>query len=182
MAEEQQIVLLRNASYEHPSVEAVQRTLNGGLPANAADLAALLNDHFSGIAVDIKGSNSDLWRQFWDENEYRHPTELRHEDTCRDALLAMLQARLPSDVDAAPEGHYASDKRADIRVSYGGFNVPIEIKKDSNPHLWSALRKQLVQQYTTDPATSGHGIYLVLWADGNKIRPKPDGNHPAYPR
>ena len=181
MVEERQRVLLRNATYEHASVGAVQRTLDGGLPANAADLAALLSDHLGGIAVDMRGNNSNLWRQFWNEDEYRRPTELRHEDTCRDALLAMLQARLPSDIDAALEGHYVSDKRADIRASYGGFNVPIEIKKDLSPQLWSAPKKQLVEQYTTDPATSRYGIYLVLWTGGSKIRPRPDGEHPAAP-
>lgn len=100
----------------------------------------------------------------------------------RGALLAMLQARLPSEVDVAREGHYVSGKRADIRLSYGGFNVPIEIKKDSHRDLWSALQRQLVDQYSsTDRAASGYGIYLVLWTGGDKIRRRPDGNRPATP-
>ena len=39
----------------------------------------------------------------------------------------------------------------------------------------------LTQQYTTDPSTSGRGIYLVLWAVSNETRPRPDGYHPATP-
>ncbi|MCY3910523.1 MAG: hypothetical protein OXF99_03365 [bacterium] len=177
-AEERQRVLLRDATYSHPSVEQVQRTLDNGLPANASDLAALLNDHLDGIADDIRGSSSNIWRQFWNEEP---ELTAKHEDACRDALLAMLQARFPPEIDAAREGHYVSDKRADIRVSYGGFNVPVEIKKDSPRDLWSALQEQLIEQYTTDPATSGHGIYLVLWTGGDKISRRPDGNHPATP-
>ena len=180
-AEERQRILLRDATYTHPSVEQVQRTLDSGLPTNEADLAALLNDHFNSIAKDIRGSDSNLWRQFWNEDENRQPDEPKHEDSCRDALLAILQQRLPTEVDAAPEGHYVSDKRADIRVSYGGFNVPIEIKKDSHRYLWSALQDQLIAQYTTHPATSGHGIYLVLWTDSDEIGRRPDGNRPATP-
>ncbi|MCY3961485.1 MAG: hypothetical protein OXG34_07430 [bacterium] len=177
-AEERQRVLLRDAAYSHPSIKQVQCTLDNGLPANASDLAALLNDHLDGIADDIRGNNSNLWRQFWNEEP---ELTAKHEDACRDALLAMLQARLPPEVDVAREGHYVSDKRADIRVSYGGFNVPVEIKKDSPRDLWSALQEQLIEQYTTDPATSGHGIYLVLWTGGDKISRRPDGNHPATP-
>ena len=175
---ERQSVAFRDATYEHPIIEQVQRTLDNGLPANASDLAALLNDHLDGIADDIRGSSSNLWRQFWNEEP---ELTAKHEDACRDALLAMLQARLAHEIDAAREGHYVSDKRADIRVSYGGFNVPTEIKKDSHRDLWSALQEQLIEQYTTDPATSGHGIYLVLWTGGDKIRRRPDGKNPATP-
>lgn len=175
---EHQNVALRDATYSHPSIEQAQRTLDNGLPANASDLAALLNDHLDGITDDIRGSSSNLWRQFWNEEP---ELTAKHEDACRDALLAMLKGGLPSEIDAAREGHYVSDKRADIRVSYGGFNVPTEIKKDSHRDLWSALQEQLIGQYTTDPATSGHGIYLVLWTGGDKISRRPDGNHPATP-
>ena len=178
-AEEQQRVLLRDATYSHSSIEKVQRTLDNGLPANAEDLAALLNYHLADIAKDIRGSSSNLWRQFWNE---KPELTAKHEDACRDALLAMLQARRLSGVDVAREGHYVSGKRADIRVSHGGFNVPIEIKKDSHRDLWSALQGQLVDQYSsTDRATSGYGIYLVLWTGGDEIRRKPYGKHPATP-
>ena len=180
-AEERQRILLRDATYTHPSVEQVQRTLDNGLPANATDLAALLNDHLNGIAEDIRGSNSNIWRQYWNEDRDRKPTEPRHEDTCRDALLARLQQRLPPEIDAAPEGRYVSDKRADIRVSYGEFNVPIEIKKNSHQKWRSALSDQLIAQYTTDPATSGHGTYLVLWFGADKTARSPVRNRPATP-
>ncbi len=178
---ERQNVVLRDATYSHPSVEQVQRTLGNGLPTNEADLAALLNDHLNGIAEDIRGSNSNIWRQFWNEDKNRQPAEPKLEDSCRDALLSLLQERSPSKIDAAPEGRYVSDKRADIRVSYGGFNVPIEIKKDCHRNLWCAVQDQLIKQYTTDPASSGHGIYLVLWTGGDEIRPRPDGKRPATP-
>ena len=39
-----QRVIWRDASYRHPTIEQVCQTLNGGTPANAADLAALVMD------------------------------------------------------------------------------------------------------------------------------------------
>ena len=69
-------------------------------------------------------------------------------------------------VVAEPEGEYANDKRADIRVIFGDFNVPVEVKKDRNRYLWSSLNSQLIANYASDPATGGHGIYLVFWFGG----------------
>ena len=180
-AHERQRVVHRDATYRHPSIEEVQRTLSRGAPANAADLAALLQDRMGDISADLRGDNSNLWRQFWSDDRSRWPTEAKHEDSCRDALLGALKRRLPLEVDAAPEGRYASDNRADIRASCAGFNVPVEIKKNSHPDLWSAMHRQLIGKYTTDPATSGYGVYLVLWCGADKTRTPPDGERPATP-
>ena len=131
----------------------------------------------------LRGGNSDFWRQFWNENPRRHLTGAKPEDSCRDALLTNLQLRLPDSVDAVREGSYAADTRSDIRAASRQFNVPIEIKKDSHPELWKAMRDQLMAKYTTDPATDGYGIYLVLWvADPNKPATRqPDGTRPLTP-
>ena len=179
---ERQSVAISDASYGHPSIEQVGRTLSDRAPANVGDLTALLSDRLADIADNVRGGSSNLWRQYWNEDSNRHLTEPKHEESCRDALVESLKVRLPDDVDAAPEGRYASDKRADIRVSYGGrFNVPIEIKKNNHLDLWSALRRQLIGQYTTDPATSGYGIYLVLWFGAERTTRHPDGNQPTTP-
>ncbi len=180
---EDQRIIHRDASYSHPSIGQVQDTLNDGPPANAADLAALLEDRLTDICEDLRGSNSDLWRQFWNEDRHGRLTRSKHEDSCRDALLTNLQRRLPDDVDAVREGSYAADTRSDIRANCLGFNVPIEIKKDSHPDLWKAMHDQLMAQYTTDPATDGYGIYLVLWfADSDKPATRhPYGKRPSTP-
>ena len=87
----------------------------------------------------------------------------------------------PAEVDASREGSYAAGTRADIRAASDGFNVPVEIKKNSHDDLWSALRTQLIGRYTTDPATSGHGIYLVLWFGADATKTSPAGTCPATP-
>ena len=180
-ARERHRVINRDASYRHPGIVEVQRTLGRGAPANAADLAALLQDRLADISADVQGGNDNPWRNYWNEDVHRSPTEPKHEDSCRDALLTDLKKRLPVEVDATPEGRYAADNRADIRASCIGFNVPVEIKKNSHPDLWTAIRRQLVGKYTTDPATSGYGIYLVLWFGAGKTKTPPDGNRPDTP-
>ena len=180
-AHERQHVVYRDALYRHPGIDEVQRTLSHGAPANAADLAALLQDRISDIATDVRGGNDNPWRNYWSDDRYNPPTKPKHEDSCRDALLTDLKRRLPDEVDAAPEGRYAADNRADIRAGCSGFNVPIEIKKNSHPDLWTAMRRQLMGKYTTDPATSGYGIYLALWFGANVTKTPPDGHRPDTP-
>ncbi len=155
--------LHRDASHQPMNVTKVLNLLHNGPPANVADLHALLCEHLRDMRDYLRGDNSDPWRAFWEDERAQSPTQPRHEETCRDALLTAFRSKLPEGVDAQPEGQYAAGRRADIRVSYGGFNVPVEIKKNSHPDLWTAIERQLVAKYTIDPETGGYGIYLVLW-------------------
>ena len=183
-AQNAQQVTWRDAVYRHPTIEQVCQTLNGGTPANPSDLAALVMDRLLELAGQIRRGNTDDWRQYWNEPHEQIPTP-KHEELCRDALLSDLRQRLPQGIDAQPEGQYANDTRADIRVSYGDFQVPVEIKKNMHRDLWSALRNQLIAQYTIDPGTDGYGIYLVFWfgeIDGCRTPPPPSGTLPANPK
>ena len=183
-ARDDQRVVRRDATYRHPGVEQVCRTLHDGQPANAGDLAALVMDRLDEIADRIRNDNTDDWRQYWNEDSHGRPVKPKTENSCRDALLSALRPRLPDGVDAQPEGHYANDKRADIRVSCRDFQVPVEIKKNCHRDFWSALRDQLIAHYVRDPGTDGHGIYLVLWfgeIDGCRTPPPPSGSRPGDP-
>ncbi len=177
-AREAQRTVLRDARFRHPDIEQVCRTLDGGRPANAADLSALVEDNLCELALTIRAGNTDDWRQYWNED----PKTPKHEHLCRDALLSDLRARLPPGVDAQPEGEYARDRRADIRVSCGDFSVPVEIKKNLHQNLWSALRHQLIEQYASAPETDGCGIYLVFWFGKSHTQPHPSSTRPGNPR
>ena len=177
-----QRVIHRDANYRHPEVQDVYRTLDGGSPANAADLSALLVDKLDEVATQIKGSNTDDWRQYWNEDSHGRTIGPKAENSCRDALLSDLRLRLPGELDAQPEGQYARDKRADIRVSSGqDYQVPIEIKKNSHPNLWTAIENQLIAKYTRDPGAAGHGIYLVFWFGSEHTTFPPSGSRPHTP-
>ena len=167
-AQDNQRTIRRDAGYRHPDIKRICETLDDGTPANPADLAALLIDRLCELVEQIRTGNTDDWRQYWNTGKGGQSDFPKHEDLCRDALLSDLQQRLPQGVDAQREGSYANDKRADIRVSCthasaGYFQVPVEVKKNSHPKLWSAIHEQLIAKYTIDPDTDGYGIYLVFW-------------------
>ena len=160
----EQRVLRRNACYRHPDIDAARRSLECRQPANAADLVAVTFDVLTEISANIRHGSTNDWRQYWNPNGSERQGKPKDENDCRDALLSDLQYKLgPLGIDAAPEGRNADEKRADIRVSYGGFNVPVEIKKSSHRSLWSAIRNQLIARYSPDPGAGGSGIYLVFW-------------------
>ena len=177
-ARDRQRVVRRDAGYRPPGIAQVWRTLANGPPANAGDLAALLADRLHEIAVELRTGNANGWRLFWNEGPRREPVAPKHENACRDALLLLLRRCLAAVVDAQPEGRYANDRRADIRVACHDFQVPIEIKKNSHRDLWSAMHGQLLAHYTQDPATDGYGIYLVFWFGADGTPPPPDGPPP----
>lgn len=209
-AQDNQRTIRRDAGYRHPGVEQVCKTLDGGPPANPADLAALAMDRLNEIGSKIRRGPTSDWRQYWNVDSYNRPLRKepkgaknshgsspclepeeaensldlapfhRPEDACRDNLLSDLQEKLrPLGIDAQPEGQYANDKRADIRVSYADFNVPVEIKKNAHPKLWSAMHDQLIAKYTVDPRADGYGIYLVFWFGSEYTRTPHENGSPG---
>ena len=140
-AQYRQEIARRDASYRHPSVNEVRQTLNNLAPSNARDLAVLLSDKLNELANRIRTTNTDDWLQYWNEDSRGRQVNPKHEEHCRDALLSDLRGLLPDGVVAEPEGEYANDMRADIRVGFGDFNVPVEVKKDRNRQLWSSMNR-----------------------------------------
>ena len=175
-AQDAQRVTWRDASYRHPTIEQVCQTLNGGTPANPGDLAALLVYRFNEIADRIRTNNANYWRPYWNEDKNQNPTNPKHENSCRDALLRDLRPYFPN---AEPEVQHIGNTRTDICVVYPDFQVPVEIKKNSHQKLWSSLRNQLIAKYTIDPNTDGYGIYLVFWFGKDRTQPPPSGTRPA---
>ena len=178
VAQERQRVLHRDASYRHPGIKEVQSTLDNKAPANAADLAALLSEQLRDLSDRVRADARNIWRQFWKDDSYVPPTDPKPENSCRDALLVLLSV---PEVELDPEASHASDWKSDIRARYGDYEVPIEIKRDRHRELWRALRSQLIGQYTLDAATSGYGIYLVLWFGDGKVQTPPSGDRPRTP-
>lgn len=175
-----QNVIRREASFRHKTVEQVLQVLDNRKPTNAADLAALTMDILSNMAQQIREGNTSDWRQYWNVDSHNRPQDQKPEDGCRDALLSALQSRLsPLGIDAQPEGRYADDNRADVRVTYDDFNVPVEVKKSAHRNLWRAIREQLIAKYTRDPGADGYGIYLVFWFGTKGCQMAPSGKRPA---
>ena len=179
---DRQAAISRDSSYRRPELDQVRATLDNLAPANAADLAALAFDRLNELETTIRHANTNDWSQYWNQDSYGNLTTSKAENDCRNNLLSHLRPLLPDGVDAQPEGQYAANRRADIRLACSGFHVPVEVKKNSHPALWRAARDQLVAKYTQDPATGGHGIFLVLWfGDGENSPLDETGTRPSSP-
>ena len=175
-----QNAIRREANFQHHDIPTVLQTLDKRSPANAADLAALTMDVLSDMAKWIRDGSPSAWRQYWNMDSPSQPSKPRHEDLCRDTLLLNLRPKLkPLGIDVQQEGYYADDNRADIRVTYGDFNVPVEVKKSTHRDLWRAIREQLIAKYTRDPGADGYGIYLVFWFGEEGCQMPPSGKRPT---
>lgn len=164
---------LREQQFMVLPLDKVVSILSNSTPANAKDLLDLTLAHLEGIALDIDENNSDRYRPFWTEANENKP---KNENSCRDELLSRLRSRFaPMGVSCEPEVDAVGDKRTDIRLSYKtDFELPIEIKRECNPALWTGIQNQLINQYVNS-RSDGYGIYLVLWFGGKDQKPAGDG-------
>lgn len=170
----------REALFQAADPVAVALLIANLTPANAADLKALVTQHLSDLEEALRGANTYLLRQFWQEEA--SVSTPHTENYCRDLLMSRLQDRLSAlNIHVEREASAARDKRVDMRVEFMRLGkpiaVPIEVKKDSHDNLWTAWRNQLHRLYVIDPAAGGYGLYLVLWFD-YRTRATPEGVKP----
>jgi hypothetical protein len=164
----------RDAEFGYASIGEVVQTLSGGAPANAVDLQALVVAELRTLGEELRHGLTDGYKALWNVDSYGRVSKPRPEEDCRDRLLEHLRPRLlRSRGVAEPEGHYAEDKRADIKAIALDLNVPVEIKRHYHKDLWTAPREQLGRLYARDPGTAGRGVYLVLWF-GEEVAPIQD--------
>lgn len=160
----QQRIVRRDAEYRPPAIHDVADTLNDIAPTNAGGLACLVLDHLDDLQEDIRESDANIWKYFWNEDSHGKPGRAKTENSCRDALLDLLRRRLSARVQVHPEKHHAGGSRSDLCLTVPGSHgsVTIEIKRDKSPDLRTGIREQLIPRYLT---SGDHGIYLVLWQD-----------------
>ena len=142
----------RDAAYAHPSWDSVAETLRGGLPSSVADLLALVTDHLDDFGAEIRGGDENAWRGFWNEDSFGRPDTPKPENSCRDVVMGALRARLDDRITVLPEVRHAGNARSDVRVSYQGFVVPIETKREGHPGLWTAISEQLHSEVRDSPS------------------------------
>ena len=164
--------------FQVPSLDQVLAFLANGLPTNSSDLAALSVSLLEEISESVGRSESDDWKQYWNEDKDGRPTTPKPENSCTKAVLRELKRRLPSGVHCELYGSYSRDTASDLKVIHGFFNVPIEAKRNKNKDLWHATKSQLMTKYTIDPATGGFGIYLVYWFGKDFTQRSPQGTRP----
>ena len=143
------------ADWTAPDLATVASTVADNAPTTPAQLQAVLLEELRVVQAKLRGSDVDWYRDFSKDGVPRV------EDECRDTILKMLRP-LPFGIAAAPEGHLADAKRCDIICTLGDTMVPVEIKGQWHPQLWTAADRQLDHLYVNDWRAE-RGIYLVLW-------------------
>ncbi len=167
----QQLKLRRDKEYRAPTVGDTKAVFESSLPKSIDDLQALVLDRLSDVQNYIRGSETDAWETFWSGDGPKT------ENRCRDRLIDLLRAGMPTEVQLLPESLMPGSKRSDILALIGELGVPLELKGQWNKELWVAAVAQLRDKYTSSWRASGRGIYLVLWF--GRVPKKGLRKHPA---
>jgi hypothetical protein len=171
----QQSTVARDYGFVHPNHAQVASTIYLGPPANAADIAAIVNEVLNEIAKNIGTSDLNLYRQFWNVDSHNRILDPKPEPACRDALAALMRERLKKySIQIQAEAHHVDEKRSDILCTFNQGAIPVEIKLDTHRDMWRAINQQLIPKYSIDPRAQGFGIYLVLWFGGGRQMPAPE--------
>ncbi len=177
-----QRVVRRDTGFVHPNHAQVSATLFQGVPANAADVFAIVNEVLLDLVREMQSHDLNVYRHYWNEDAHGRLLDAKPEESCRDALAFLLRERLkPYSITCDTEAHHVHNKRSDIWCVYSSYGIPIEIKQDKHRDLWRAMTDQLMAKYSIDPRAQGHGIYVVLWFGATQIPPPPSGAKPRTP-
>ena len=139
------------------TVGQLRAVITDNLPENIDDMRAWFSDRIKTVQAKIRGSKTDMWEAYWN-NEMP-----RGENFCRNRLIEHISQNLPQSVRIEPESQMPMKNRADICLMLNQLKLPIEIKGQWNPNLWSAASDQLAAKYMCDWEACGCGVYIVLW-------------------
>lgn len=187
---ERQALARAEKAFITPTARQVALALQNQAPANPTDLMAVALDALGDLQREIRNNPVNLINSFWSvDPNGKHPRPPhKPENACRDVIAQWLKPRLsPMSVTVLPELLNGAQKRADLgllvhQTGAPEMLLPIEVKGDWHPDLWSAAHRQLGEQYANDSRCGNQGIYLVLWLGknrGTENKPRHHLNHPT---
>lgn len=154
--------------YTPPTINTLKAIISNDNPQSISDLQTIILDELSIVQAKIMSDDAESWRGFL--NDQGKPF---NEERCRDHLIGLLRQG-DKTITYEPEAHVADDKEIDITCAIGKLRLPIEIKGQWHPDLWTGADNQLNRLYATDWRAEGRGIYLVLWfgerSDNKKLK------------
>ena len=173
-AKGQAVVVSRDSQHSPLPVSRVVASLRGDAPASAHDLRDMLMESLDNLRETkyCKGNPDNLRDAYWNTADKNAPVS-KGEVKCRGPLAEAIRNELPQSCRVDSESLSAGERRADLLVSFGEFEVPVEIKKASNRELWSGIEDQLAD-YARRPKAHGRGVYLVLWFGDRPCQKPPD--------
>ena len=147
----------RNSEFTPVSVAGLTAVVTGGLPSTIDDMRAFFGDRIIAINDQMHSTATDMWEAYWDG------AKPRDENFCRNRLIEHISGQLPDAIRFVPEMYMPQQKRADIAAILGGIGLPVEIKGQWHPEVWTAPVEQLAARYLHDWHAEGRGVYIVLW-------------------
>jgi len=169
----------RETSFTFASSSEVANAIRNLAPATPNDLVAYVVDHLNILARELRTTQTERYRAYWNQNG-RALAEPKREEDCSGFLAEDLQHRIQAhNLIVTVEHHMVADKECDLVVLQGTERLlPIEAKHHYHAELWTAWRTQLDRLYTRDAKAGGLGIYVVFWsgeATGRKMPKLPEG-------
>ncbi|WP_427837815.1 NACHT domain-containing protein [Acinetobacter baumannii] len=159
--------------YTPPTIEQIKAISEDLPPQSISDLQAFILEELAVVQAKIRSDDAESWRGFYDDNAKPYK-----EERCRDHLIGLLRQG-SNEVVYEVEVHEADDKEADIGCTVGQLRLPIEVKGQWHPELWTGADNQLNKLYAQDWRAEGRGIYLVLWfgprTDTKKLKSRGKG-------
>lgn len=147
----------RDSEFTSVPVGGLTAVVGGGLPSTIDDMLAFFGDRINALNDRMHSTATDMWEAYWDG------TKPRGENFCRNRLVEHISGQLPDAIRFAPEMHMPQQKRADIAAILGSIGLPVEIKGQWHPEIWTAPIEQLAARYLHDWHAEGRGAYIVLW-------------------
>ena len=162
----------RDHEYLPASFAQLHTIVENGLPQSIDDMRAYFAERINDIGQRMRGSNTDMWQAYW------AGAKPQGENICRNRLIEHISGQLPQAIRFEPEMHMPGQKRADIAAIRDKIGLPVEIKGQWHPEVWTAPTEQLAARYLRDWHAEGRGAYIVLWfgdVTGKNLPPHPDG-------
>lgn len=156
--------------YDPVTIEELAAVTGNALPKSIDDMRIFFGERVSDANGRMHSTSTDMWEAYWAGAE---PIE---ENRCRNRLVEHISRELPEAVRFVTEMNMPGQKRADIAAVLGRLGLPVEIKGQWHPDVWTAPVEQLAARYMHDWNAEGRGVYIVLWF-GNM----PGKNLPQHP-
>ena len=163
--------------YSETTLEGVRNILSSGKPANVSDIQTLFIEELENYQEKIRTGEANTDITFWDRGSPHG------ENHCRDRLIEGLEEKMEKyGIALHKENEIANKKKPDLWLSYDKIRLPVEIKGQWHPDIWTAARQQL-EEYSKNYRTDGFGVYLVIWhgpvdIEGKKAKKVPKGKQP----
>jgi hypothetical protein len=165
--------------YVPVSMSELAAVTNNALPKSIDDMRIFFGERVSDADKKMHSTSTDRWEAYWNGNQ---PYE---ENRCRNRLVEHISSELPEAIRFATEMTMPGQKRADIAAILGRLGLPVEIKGQWHPEVWTAPVEQLAARYMHDWNAEGRGVYIVLWfgnVPGKNLPRHPNGlARPATP-